>query len=70
MTESGFAIILIEEIDLETDKESIISSFGANETISKKISGDMHMHYANVGGFKIHDQELSEMFEQDNPFKK
>lgn len=70
MTESGFAIILIEEIDLETDKESIISSFGANETISKKISGDMHMHYASVGGFKIHDQELSEMFEQDNPFKK
>lgn len=68
MTDNGFALIFIEDIDLETDQEEIVASFGANETISKKISGDMHMHYAELGGFKIHDQELSDMFEANNPF--
>ena len=69
MTDAGFAIILVEEIDVEADKDAIIKSFGANETISKKISGNMHLHYAEAGGFKIHDQELSDMFAENNPFK-
>ncbi len=69
MVEDGFVLIYVEEIDPETDKDSIIASIEANETIGKAVSNNMYLHYAELGNFKIYDQDLNDLFKQDNPFQ-
>lgn len=63
-----FYIIYVEELDLEADKEAIITSIVEDEEVNQTVNQSMFAHYSSAGDFKIHDADLYDLFKESNPF--
>lgn len=68
IVDGGFAVIYIDELDVEADMDEILKSYGANEKISQIVKKTMYSHYNKIGKFEIHDAELAQQFKENDPF--
>ncbi len=69
MNNAEFVVLYLEDINLETDLEAVITSIVDNEDIAKVITNEMYLHYAKLGNFEIHDSRVNELFNENNPFQ-
>lgn len=63
-----FYIVYVEELDVEADREMIITSIVEDEKVNQIVSQSMFAHYSAEGDFKIHDKDLYDLFKESNPF--
>ncbi len=68
MINDGFAIIYIEELDIEADKDLIKASILADEKVGSIVTRAMYAHYSAKGNFEIHDSQLHDLWKENNPF--
>lgn len=63
-----FYIVYVEDLDVEAEKEMIITSIVEDEVVNQVVNQSMFAHYSAEGDFKIHDTDLYDLFKESNPF--
>ncbi len=63
-----FYIVFVEELNLDSDKEMLITSITEDEAVNEVVGQSMFANYSAEGNFTIHDADLYDLFKESNPF--